>query len=213
MVRIRWPGAIFGFLYYILQTSCIRIWNWVPRSNYCVLSTTADYVLTVRSNAQDTDPKSWTGKVEPSSIIPTSKWDIKRMTRPSVPFIIYAVSRGDCSCQVQPANAANDGEIFIAVCTKVCARAKLIKICIFRGWALFTPYLNNQQLPTYDFSISGFYSSIPIPQCSLYAEKPCNQNSLLETPHLRLCIPLSHFLVEIHKCKGGYQCRTLLYSA
>ena len=70
---------------------------------------------------------------------------------------------------------------FIAVCTKVCARAKLIKICIFRGWALFTPYLNNQRLPTYYFSISGFYSSIPIPQCSLYAEKPCNYNFLLET--------------------------------
>jgi len=63
---------------------------------------------------------------------------------------------------------------FIAVCTKVCARAKLIKICIFRGWELFTPYLNNQPLSPYDFSISRLYSSRPIPQCSLYAEKPCN---------------------------------------
>ena len=93
--------------------------------------------------------------------------------------------------------------IIIAVCTKVCARVKSIKMCIFRGWNLFSPYLNNQPFVSHNFSRFRMYSSIPISQCSLYIKKPPKYIRLGGEPHLWLCKLWSHFLVEIRRCKAG----------
>ena len=78
---------------------------------------------------------------------------------------------------------------------------------------MFSPYLDKKPFVYNNFCRSGMYSLIPIPQCSLCAEKACNYIHLQGAPHLGLSRLWSLFLVEIPSNKARYQCRMLFYSA